>query len=505
LATPRSIAQSFSALRTALSPQLVRGPVRQLSFIASLATALGLLGLALRSRLPSTWLAPLYLLLLATLVVALLLVQRSVKAEVVQLTAQAQAARAAQQLAEARAAELAARRDRLPRLEVDLNQLQRLESVGRLASSLAHDFSNLLTVIGASTSMAERAIATGACPSADLAEVREAVSRASGLTQQLFAFAQKQTLSKHAIDLNQLVDSIERVLGGVIGDGTRLHVKLGTEPLRLLADAAQLEQLVVNLVINARDAVSGHGEIEIVTYRVSHQRPEHEPDGIASGEYACIEVRDNGAGMSADVREHLFEPFFTTKAPGRGNGLGLSTCFGIARQHDGAIHVESEAGRGTVMRVLLPLAAQLPNVRSSSGSGMREISKPHARVLVAEDEPQVRAVAARALTAAGFEVLQASNGAIGLTLFKSQAPFDVLVTDVVMPELSGPELASAARTLDPEVGLVFMSGYPEAMQSAPANTFVGAAFLAKPFAPQALVEAVRERVKQRQAELRDSG
>jgi two-component system cell cycle sensor histidine kinase/response regulator CckA len=208
--------------------------------------------------------------------------------------------------------------------------------------------------------------------------------------------------------------------------------------------------------------------------------------------------------MSVDVREHLFEPFFTTKPPGRGTGLGLSTCFGIARQHDGAIHVESELDRGTTMRVLLPLAAN-PET-GLSASGVQQVAKPRARVLVAEDEPQVRAVAVRALTAAGFEVTQAANGALGLALLKAQQQrFDVLVTDVVMPELSGPDFVRAARALDPELGLVFMSGYPVAMQNAPANEFAGAAFLTKPFAPQALVEAVRDQVTQRRAELRDLG
>jgi signal transduction histidine kinase/ActR/RegA family two-component response regulator len=468
------------------------------------SAVLGVLGLGLRSRFQTPLLEPLDLLLLIMTVSGLVLARRSVDSAMSRLTGQANAAQVARELAEGAARDALAERDRATKLEAQVVHLQRLESVGRLAGGVAHDFNNLLTVIGASTSMAERAIASGACPKADLEEVREAVARASGLTKQLFAFARKQVLSKRGVDLNELVYGIERVLRRVIGDDTVLSVKLGAEPLRALADSAQLEQVIVNLVINARDAITPGGLIEIATQRVSFDEIQHEPEGLARGDYACVEVRDNGAGMTSEVQKHLFEPFFTTKPPGRGTGLGLSTCFGIVRQHDGTIQVESEPGRGTIMRVLVPLLANAaPQLMNS---GVVELAKQRPRVLLAEDEPQVRAVAARSLSAAGFEVLQAANGALGLALFKSQhEPFDVLVTDVLMPELSGPELARAVRQLDPNLGLVFMSGYPEAMQSASADDFAGAAFLAKPFAPQELVDAVRERVAQRRAELRDHG
>jgi two-component system, cell cycle sensor histidine kinase and response regulator CckA len=263
----------------------------------------------------------------------------------------------------------------------------------------------------------------------------------------------------------------------------------------LLADAGQLEQVVVNLVINARDAVGPGGEIEITTSRSRlSKHPAHDSEVLPRGDYACIEVRDNGAGMSAEVQDRLFEPFFTTKPPGRGTGLGLATCFGIVRQHEGTIDVESALGKGTVMRVFVPVCTAAEQV--TAASGVLQVARSRPRVLVVEDEPQVRAVAARALSNAGFEVQQAANGAQGLEAFKcQQPPFDVVVTDVVMPELSGPEMARAVRKLDPHLGLVFMSGYPEAMHSAHAGEFAGAAFLAKPFRPQMLVEAVRERLR----------
>jgi len=205
-------------------------------------------------------------------------------------------------------------------------------------------------------------------------------------------------------------------------------------------------------------------------------------------------VTDTGVGMSAEVKERLFEPFFTTKGIGKVTGLGLATSFGIVRQHEGMIEVESTVGAGSTLRVLLPLATGVESVPATSG--VVEVAGRRPRVLVVEDEPQIRAIAARALTNAGFEVLQAANGALGLAWFKNeQSPVDVMVTDVVMPELSGPDLARAARKLDPHLGLVFMSGYPEAMQGMRAGEFDGAAFLSKPFSPQLLVAAVRARLR----------
>jgi two-component system cell cycle sensor histidine kinase/response regulator CckA len=184
--------------------------------------------------------------------------------------------------------------------------------------------------------------------------------------------------------------------------------------------------------------------------------------------------------------------------------LGLSTCFGIVRQHDGAIRVDSREGQGTLMRVLLPLASATEVIQATSG--VLPVARATHRVLVVEDEPQVRAIAARALTSAGFEVLQAANGALGLALIKEQrVPFDVIVTDVVMPELNGPDLARAARAFDQNLGIVFMSGFPESMHDAHATDFTGAAFLAKPFAPRALVQAVRDCIEQRGAMLSESG
>jgi signal transduction histidine kinase/ActR/RegA family two-component response regulator len=452
----------------------------------------GLAGLALRSNFRTPLLEPLDLLLFVMAVSGLVLARRSVEVAIARMAAQAASAEAARKQAEAAAREAIAERDRAGTLEAELLHLQRLESVGRLAGGVAHDFNNLLTVIGASASMAERAVASGCSPAEELHEVQLAVGRASELTKQLLAFARKQVLVKRAVELSELVSSVERMLRRLIGEETTLTARLAGEPLRVLADAGQLEQVLVNLVINARDAISGAGEIQLTTSRTAFAPgAEAERLGLAGGDYACIEVKDSGVGMSDEVQARLFEPFFTTKAHGRGTGLGLATSFGIVRQHEGTIRVESEPGKGTTMRVLLPLGGKL---EVPATSGVVPIANARKRVLVVEDEPQVRAIAVRALSSAGFEVLQATNGATALLLFREQTePIDVLVTDVVMPQLSGPELARALRELCPEIALVFMSGFPEAMHGSHADEFEGAAFLSKPFSPQVLVETVRQR------------
>jgi signal transduction histidine kinase/ActR/RegA family two-component response regulator len=469
------------------------------------SAALSLLGLAWRSDFKTPLLEPLNLLIVLMSGSGLVFARRSVDTAMARMKLQTEAAEAARELAEMAAREAIAERDRATKLEQALLHMQRLESIGRLAGGVAHDFNNLLTVIGASASMAERAVATGASPIPDLQEVNLAVGRASELTKQLLAFARKQVLVKRTVELNELVSSVERMLRRVIGERTVLVATLTHEPLRVLADVGQLEQVIVNLVINARDAIIDSGQVEIVTERLSVQAKEEQGiEGLASGDYACLEVRDTGAGMTEEVLRRLFEPFFTTKPAGRGTGLGLATCFGIVRQHEGALRVESQPGKGTVMRVLLPLATA--GEAAAATSGVLPVSRNTHRVLVVEDEPQVRAIAARALTTAGFEVLQAPNGAVGLTLVKEQRiPFDVIVTDVVMPELSGPDLARAARKLDPKLGIVFMSGFPEPMHDANASDFGGAIFLAKPFAPATLVEAVRECIGRRDAELSEHG
>ncbi len=460
------------------------------------SAVIGYLGLAIRSNFQTPLLQPLDFLGFVMAVSGLVLARRSGDMARERLAAQAERAEAARQQAETAASQAIAERDRASNLEATLLHMQRLESVGRLAGGVAHDFNNLLTVIGASASMAERSLANGQSAQGDLQEIQLAVGRASELTKQLLALARRQVLVKREVEINELVTNTERMLRRLISDEVVLAAYCTPEPVRVHADPGQLEQVLVNLVINARDAISGAGRIDILVRRASLTgRSGRELDELPDGEYACIEVRDSGTGMERDVQLRLFEPFFTTKPAGRGTGLGLATSFGIVRQHDGAIRVESTPGQGTTMRVLLPLACG--EGRQPGTSGVVAIAG-RKRVLVVEDEPQVRAIAARALATSGFEVTQAANGAIGLRLVESTETFDVIVTDVVMPELSGPAMVREARKLGKCRGLVFMSGYPEAMHSAGADEFVGAAYLMKPFSPLALVEAVRASLEERE-------
>jgi two-component system cell cycle sensor histidine kinase/response regulator CckA len=379
--------------------------------------------------------------------------------------------------------------------EVEATGEAELAGAERLAGGLAHNFSNLLTVIGASTSLAEHAISSGKNPRAELEEINQAVARAAQLTKQLSAFARRRKPRKRELELNELVRELEPSLARLLGESSRLLLSLVDTQLHVLADQGQLEQVLIGVVLNARDAIADGGEVRVETRRAS----------LATGQYACIEVRDNGSGMTKEVQRRLCEPFFTTKARDGGAGLGLTSSSQILQSHEGVLQIESEPLRGTLVRLLLPLREPAQRERRTT-SGVVEIRPKPARVLVSDDEPQVRALAVRVLRAAGFEVIAAEDGAQALAVFEGRSsPIDVLVTDVVMPKLSGPALARTVRSYEPSLGLVFMSGYPEAMHDAAPDEFAGAAFLTKPFTPQALVSAVSERVGRRRAWLRNHG
>lgn len=463
------------------------------------AAVVSLLGVGLRTQFRGQALPPLDLLVFVMAACGLVIGRRSMDAAHESSKVEAEGAQPAGKPTEA-ARSPVAEPEPIAKREAELLHLEKVESIGRLAGGVAHDFNNLLTVIGASASMAERATAAGGSPAEELREIQRAVGRASELTKQLLAFARKQVLLRRTLELGELVSSVERMLPRLLGESVTLSTKLAPQPLRVMADAGQLEQVIVNLVLNARDAIASGstGQIQVVTSRISVSPGSHtDRAGLPAGDYACIAVRDNGVGMSDEVKQCLFEPFFTTKAQGRGAGLGLATAFGIVRQHEGTIRVESAPGRGTLMQVLLPLASALE--ANPVASAVVRVASRQKRVLVVEDEPQVRAIAARALTNAGYEVSQAGNGATALSLVREQSiPFDVIVSDVLMPELSGPELARAVRTFAPEIAWIFMSGYPEALQGSEPEEFAGAAFLAKPFSPQKLVEVVGDCIGQRE-------
>jgi PAS domain S-box-containing protein len=359
-----------------------------------------------------------------------------------------------------------------------LRQAQKLEAIGRLAGGVAHDFNNLLTVIMGCTSALKESLAAGDAPALDdVEQIDEASQRARDLTRQLLAFARRQPVAPVALDLNQVVRGSAKLLRQLVTEVVRLEVTLAPDLGPVRADVSQLEQVLLNLAVNARDAMPEGGTLAIATDNVG-------------GDQVRLRVRDTGVGMTPDVRGRLFEPFFTTKGVGMGTGLGLATVHGIVSQAGGHIEVESAPGAGTTMQLFFPRAPGLaatpqPPPRPTSRGGTE-------RVLLVEDEPEVRAAAARALQSAGYRVLQAASGREALRVLGHEPrPVDLLVTDVVMPGMSGPVLAEQVRASGGAARVLFMSGYAEGLGGAERVLEPGVELLPKPFTPAGLLQRVR--------------
>jgi two-component system, cell cycle sensor histidine kinase and response regulator CckA len=377
-------------------------------------------------------------------------------------------------------------------LEEELAQAQRLESIGRLAGGVAHDFNNLLTVIlGAAETLRDRLAGGRDAPLEEVEEIGAAGQRAAELTRQLLAFARKQPIAPAPLDLNAAVRGAERLLRRALGEDVELRVHLGPSLWTVCCDRGQLEQVILNLAVNARDAMAGGGALTLETRNLpaGEPSPADAPDG-AAGDWVELRVRDTGTGMTPDVRAHLFEPFFTTKAPGKGTGLGLATVYGIVRQGGGHVRVESAPGQGSCFRVLLPRWLGPPP--EPSGPDAPPAARGHEVVLVVEDDRAVRETTVRALSGGGYRVLVAGGGPEALALVeRAGTPPDLVVTDLVMPGMGGRELASVLRARFPGLRLLFVSGYDrDAVQpSGPPDP--GARFLPKPFTPSALLASVR--------------
>jgi signal transduction histidine kinase len=372
-------------------------------------------------------------------------------------------------------------------LEQQLLHAQKLESVGRLAGGVAHDFNNLLTAIGTGVELAREPTADGTYDLTLLDDVSDAVKRAAALTRQLLSFARKSTVQSRPVDVVALVRGAERLFQRLIGATARIAVSAPEGPLVVVADPGQLEQVLVNLVVNARDALPRGGTIEL---HVSSRRGVSGLGGV--GDAVVLEVRDDGEGMPPEVRDHIFEPFFTTKAPGTGTGLGLATCYGIVQQLGGRIEVETEVGRGTTFTVLLPKArgdaTEAPAVRELAGLPALAVAAG-ARVLLVEDDEHVRALIARALHDAGYEVVHVARPSEALAALDQATarPFDAMLTDLVMPEMDGVMLAAEVRLRRPEMRVLYLSGYtPRVLELEPGRT----ESLDKPFTPQRLLSRV---------------
>lgn len=372
------------------------------------------------------------------------------------------------------------------RLEGQLLQAQKLESISQLAGGVAHDFNNLLTSLFSLITTAQKVLPSGSEAHEYLSLMQLAAEGGANLTKQLMAFARRQLIAPRVVDLNQLVRETADLLRGVLAEGIVLELDLAEEVLAVQADPSQLQQVLMNLALNARDAM---GEVGRLTFRTSleSEPPAEAPSLRASttGHFVALSVEDTGIGFSPEAKEHLFEPFFTTKDPGQGTGLGLATCYGIVKQNEGHIAVESELGKGARLTVHFPEAdAPVESTLSRRAGG--PIRAGNETILLTEDDDLVRYLTAAALSTAGYRVIEACNGTEALRAAREhQGPIHLLVSDVIMPEMGGVELGREFARLYPDAPVLYMSGHPDASPLPPGGVLI------KPFTDYELFERVR--------------
>jgi PAS domain S-box-containing protein len=364
-------------------------------------------------------------------------------------------------------------------LEDQLRHAQKMEAVGRLAGGVAHDFNNLLTVINGYAAVLLHELPDDAPAHADLAMIRDAGDRAATLTAQLLAFSRRTIIAPRALNLNALVERLARMCKRIIGEDIVLTTDLEADLDAVMADPSQIEQVVMNLVVNARDAMPRGGRLMLATRNVRS----------LTGSYVRLTVTDTGEGMTDDVRARVFEPFFTTKPQGQGSGLGLATAYGIIEQANGQIRVESTLGKGSAFSVILPV---IDSSEPSSPLVSRDRPRGSETVLLAEDEDAVRRLVQRALELHGYSVLPARNGEEAEQIERSHlGPIHLLITDVVMPGMGGRELADTIKMRRPQLKILYMSGYTNDEVVRHGVTVAHDAFLQKPFTPSGLVAMVR--------------
>ncbi|HSA21170.1 MAG TPA: PAS domain-containing protein [Myxococcota bacterium] len=379
------------------------------------------------------------------------------------------------------------------RMREQLLHAQKLEAIGRLAGGVAHDFNNLLTAIGGFADLLQTELPAGSPGRQDLWEIRRAAERAGELTRQLLAFSRQQVIAPRSLDLNAILGGVERMLRRLLGEDVRVELSLGQELWRVWADAGQVEQVIFNLVTNARDAMPGGGRLRVSTGNVVlDEEAAGRLQGAAPGEWVYLSVADDGVGMEPAVRARLFEPFFTTKPKGVGTGLGLSTVYGIVSQHGGFMDVASSQGSGSEFRAYLPHSTRADEVPA----GDRRAPAPargQELVLLVEDEPQVRELTRRFLEALGYRVHACGDAAAALEALDAEPALqpDLLLTDVVLPGLSGRELADLLQAQRPGLRALLMSGWSEALDATSTRAARGLPLLPKPFDMASLARAVR--------------
>ena len=380
----------------------------------------------------------------------------------------------------------------LLRSQEHLRQAQKMEAIGRLAGGIAHDFNNLLTAIIGYSALLLDTLDGNETALQQVHQIKSAGDRAAALTRQLLAFSRRQVLQPKVLDLNLIVADFDRMLRRLVGERIEVAIDCAPDLWQVRADPGEIGRAIMNLALNARDAMPGDGTLTIQTANLTMAEAEARERDLPPGRYAMLAVRDTGVGMDAEMQEHIFEPFFTTKETGKGTGLGLATVLGIVEQSGGAIRCQSEVGDGTSFQILLPAVAEVVQPGARQPVGLATAPRGTESILLVEDEDSVRELVQRILEARGYAVIEARNGGEGLKLCKSHpGQIDLLVTDVVMPELGGRELAEAALKLRPGLKVVFMSGHTQDV-ILKEGVQQGAAFLHKPFTPMQLAQKVRD-------------
>ncbi len=380
------------------------------------------------------------------------------------------------------------------RLEEQFIQAQKMEVVGHLAGGVAHDFNNILAVIIGYSDLMTLSLAPDDPMNAFVEQIRLAGERAKGLTQQLLVFSRKQTFQPVVLDLNEVLTGMDKMLRRLIDENVELAVVAGNDLGRVKADSGYLGQVLMNLVVNARDAMPNGGKLTIETSNTAlDEYYARTHAGVKPGDYVMFAVSDTGTGMTDEVKAHLFEAFFTTKPPGKGTGLGLSTCQTIVKQFGGHIGVYSEPGKGTTVRVYSPRVDQ-PLDTDTQFLKAGPLPRGTETLLVVEDEPALRRLASNVLETQGYKVLRASSGQDGLRVAREHKgpPIRLVVTDVIMPQMSGKVMAEWLSSIYPNIKILFTSGYTDSAIAQHGVLDLGVAFLAKPYTPAALTRKVRD-------------
>ena len=380
------------------------------------------------------------------------------------------------------------------RLEDQIRQAQRMESIGRLAGGLAHDFNNLLTAISGHISLALMDLDPVDPICVNLAEASKATESAASLTQQLLTLSRSPILNPRALNLNELITNTRRMIGRLVGDDIRVTALLKSKSAIIKADPGQIEQIIINLAINASDAMPEGGALTIETRTVQVKEREYSAyPNVKPGKYILLAIKDTGQGMSEESKKHLFEPFYTTKEVGKGTGLGLATVYGAVIKNHGFIDVDSRIGSGTIFRILFPQVDETPLATWKREMDKRDLPKGSETIILVEDEKIVREMTLKLLKRLGYKVIAYSNGEKAiLSLQNSVSPIQLLLTDIILPGMNGHTLAKQLTALRPKLKVLFTSGYAENLIARRGIRDQGINFIAKPYSPQDLAKKIRE-------------